>query len=55
MTARKDIKRVIIPPKYAAQFEASKAQAEAEIMGPLTDAQHVVRLVCWALEQRKGK
>ncbi len=52
MTARKDIKRIIIPPKFAAQFEASKAQTEQDIMTPLTDAQHAVRLICWALAQR---
>ena len=53
MTARKDIKRIIIPPKFAAQFEASKAQTEQDIMTPLTDAQHAVRLICWALAQRE--
>jgi len=51
MTTRKDIRRVIIPAKYAQRFDESKAKAEQEIMGSLTEAQHVARLVCWALEQ----
>jgi hypothetical protein len=55
MTTRKDIRRVIIPPKYAQRFDESKVKAEQEIMGSLTEAQHVARLVCWALEQMGRK
>ena len=55
MTTRKDIRRVIIPAKYAQRFDESKAKAESEIMGSLTEAQHVARLVCWALEQMGKK
>jgi hypothetical protein len=55
MTARKDIRRVIIPARYAERFDASNAKAEQEIMGSLTEAQHVARLVCWALEQQGKK
>lgn len=52
MTTRKDIRRVIIPPKYAQRFDESKAKAEQDIMGTLTEAQHVARLVCWALDEQ---
>jgi hypothetical protein len=55
MNTRKDIRRVIIPAKYAQRFDESKAKAESEIMGSLTEAQHVARLVCWALEQQGKK
>lgn len=55
MVARKDIRRVIIPPKYAQRFDESKAKAEQDIMGSLTEAQHVARLVIWALEQQVRK
>jgi hypothetical protein len=55
MTTRKDIRRVIIPAKYAQRFDESKEKAQWEIMTTLTDAQHVARLVCWALEQQGKK
>ena len=32
MTTRKDIRRVIIPPRYAEKFESSKAHAEEVTM-----------------------
>lgn len=55
MTTRKDIRRVIIPPRYAEAFDASKAHAEEVTMCKLTDAQQVARLVCWALDQMGKK
>ena len=50
MTTRKDIRRVIIPARYAQQFDEGKQQAE-EVSIKLTDGQYVSRLVCWALDQ----
>jgi len=50
MTTRKDIRRVIIPARYAQQFDEGKQQAE-EVSIKLTDGQYVAKLVCWALDQ----
>lgn len=55
MTTRKDIRRVIIPARYAQRFDEGKNKAEQDIMGTLTEAQYAARLVCWALDQMEAK
>lgn len=53
---RKRIGSIKLPAKYTDRFNASKAAEESKMLGKLTDAQHVARLVCWALEQlEEGK
>lgn len=54
MTTRKDIRRVIIPARYAEKFELAKREAQ-EVSISMTDGQYVSKLVCWALDQMSRK
>ena len=52
MTARKDIRRVIIPPKYTKRFESEKLKVEKLTKISMTDQQYAAHLVMWALDQK---